>query len=511
MTPSVSVFVALAALAAQVAPVPAAGSDDVPTDVVIVVDDPGADLDLVDDDGALVAVDRAAAVGDDFVPLVRVLPLVELLPQTHYTLFAVDVDEAGVRARSDPALTDFTTGDGPDDEAPVVDVSIVSVEGDRATLGVSGADDVVFVDVRENRRSSRLLPVVDGRVDVIAVSGAADVVLSVVAVDAAGNASAPVDVDVHFDVDPPCCKTDGGGCASSSSSTSTSVATSVSTWAFAALVVHAAFTVAADAAQPVLTTTVPRDGAVDVPTTPLLIVPAGLTVVSLRGPGGLVVDVDRAPLTLRDGAQAERLTPQAALTPNGTWQIVGSDLPTAGVDDANVPATFTTGDGADDVAPDDVVVSVGDGAESGGTVPAVAVSVVVTADEAIDVVTVDGAFAVLDDNGAFVVSSERNERVAVDVRAVDAAGNESDAVSVDVAFCVDDPGDPARFQGLICDRGGGCAATSSSSLLALLLLLLRRRARRPKDARPQGSLFGEPNDSRAPARKTTGRCQSASE
>ena len=199
------------------AQLPAAEQGGVPLNPLIVVGDPASDVRLKADGGVDVAFDTDGLAGVDFVPLLQVVPRAPLAPLTHHRLVSVTVDVNGLEEEQ-AELTSFTTGEAVDDTAPVVDVSfdnnVVFVDG---ADGADGADDVVAVDVRQDGGPSQLLALSGGAVGLTSLSGRSDVVLTVVAFDAAGNAADPVDVDASFVV-ADFAKPEVGACCAASSS-----------------------------------------------------------------------------------------------------------------------------------------------------------------------------------------------------------------------------------------------------------------------------------------------------
>ncbi len=182
------------ALPAQVEPlpaIPASGLGGVPTNPLILVDGQrGFTLELVDDGGAI-APTTTTTVNGSAGQLQRVSVTSELLPQTRYTLQEVFDDAVPL------VVTSFTTGDGADDVAPPApEVTAEAIEGAQsAVLTIVAAADVDVVSVGQGGGS--YFDVLDDGGDII-VSGQNDVTFSIVAVDHAGNPSAPTDIDVTF-------------------------------------------------------------------------------------------------------------------------------------------------------------------------------------------------------------------------------------------------------------------------------------------------------------------------
>lgn len=191
------------------APVPAPGRDAVPRNPLIVVDDTVNAVELVDEDRAVVACDSVLVTGDQLVPVRRLVPTTTLRAQTTYTVSA-RVD--GVPAE----LTRFTTGDDVDDDAP--DVPVVFRDDDGLTVWSN--EPLPIADLRVEQGSQVFLHLDDdGHVPFLLV-GDRELQMTVVALDAAGNTSAPVDVD-----DPdPVKHGDGGGCASTPASAGAPIA-----------------------------------------------------------------------------------------------------------------------------------------------------------------------------------------------------------------------------------------------------------------------------------------------
>jgi hypothetical protein len=177
--------------------IPPPGRGEVPLNPLILVPDPFTEVRVVDDGAAIVATSDTTATGQDFSALRRVLVGEPLRPQTHYRVISV-VGE-GDAATEQQQLTDFTTGDASDDDAPAdPDVSFAN-----GVLHAESDEAIAVLDVRQNQGPSTLAqPTSDGTV---ILSGSGQVTLSVVALDFAGNPSEPVEVDGAFQLIPGCC------------------------------------------------------------------------------------------------------------------------------------------------------------------------------------------------------------------------------------------------------------------------------------------------------------------
>ncbi len=168
-------------------------SSGAPLNPMIVVLDPFVETELKDDGAAIVPTSNALVSDVNFNSLRRVLPGELLRAQTTYTLSTIDQQ----------TLLTFTTGDAADDSGP----GDASASWKDNVLHVEADEDVVVADVRFDGGTSSFA-VLDG-------SGNANVVdpsgtggrhtLSIVALDAAGNASAPVELDVEFGFGSTCC------------------------------------------------------------------------------------------------------------------------------------------------------------------------------------------------------------------------------------------------------------------------------------------------------------------
>lgn len=202
------VFAFLAVLPAEVAApraplpfdvIPASAQGDVPLNPLILFADPFVEVQLVDD-GAVIAPTSAATVrSDDFASLQRLVVRENLRPNTSYRLVTLFDGAAGEE------ISRFTTGDEADDEAPGDFTASVS----GSVLTVSADEAIAVVDVRRNQGSSGFLAVGEDGTAEIAVSET-NQTLSLTAIDFAGNASAPIDVEVAG-IDP---RFAGFGCAS---------------------------------------------------------------------------------------------------------------------------------------------------------------------------------------------------------------------------------------------------------------------------------------------------------
>ena len=178
--------------------IPASAAGNVPLNPLILFADPFSEVQLVDEGAVIVPTSAATVRSDDFASLQRLVVRENLRPNTSYRLVTFFDGTAGEE------LSRFTTGTEADDRSPG-DFS-ASVEG--GVLTVSADEAIAVVDVSRNQGASGFLAVdADGSAE-IAVSETSQT-LSLVAVDFAGNASAPIDVEVEG-VDP---RFAGFGCA----------------------------------------------------------------------------------------------------------------------------------------------------------------------------------------------------------------------------------------------------------------------------------------------------------
>lgn len=163
---------------------PALQAGNVPLNPLILVLDPFVEnVQLVDDGAAIVPTTSVTGSDPNFNPLRRILPGELLRPQTRYRVIAPDASLAD--------LADFTTGDVADDETPV-DVELAF---DAGILSVDASEDIAVADVRIDQGASQLLVLDNGSGDLSSVVSG-EVVLSVVALDFAGNAAVPAEIAV---------------------------------------------------------------------------------------------------------------------------------------------------------------------------------------------------------------------------------------------------------------------------------------------------------------------------
>ena len=179
------------ALAAPRAPnpfevIPASAQGDVPLNPLILFADPFTEVQLVDEGAAVVPTSANAVRSDDFASLQRLVVRENLRPNTSYRLMTFFDGTAG------DELSRFTTGEEADDRSP--GEFTATVEG--GVLTVSADEAIAVVDVRRNQGSSGFLAISAEGTAEIATSETSQT-LSLVAVDFAGNASAPIDVEVE--------------------------------------------------------------------------------------------------------------------------------------------------------------------------------------------------------------------------------------------------------------------------------------------------------------------------
>lgn len=176
---------ALDRAAIDVEAIPAPGRGGVPLNPLILLPDPFVEVQLVDDGAAIVETTTSTAASQG-VSLLRVFATEALRPQTHYRL----TDGNGTE------LTNFTTGDTGDDDAPAAPT--VSFEND--TLFVRSDEDVAVADVRVDGGASVFVVFGGDDQSAFFANGNASASITVVALDFAGNTSDPTEavVDMSF-------------------------------------------------------------------------------------------------------------------------------------------------------------------------------------------------------------------------------------------------------------------------------------------------------------------------
>lgn len=188
----------LTAAAADVAPPPSSElppnfSAGAPLNPMILVFDPFVETTLSDAGAAIVPTTNALVSDNNFNSLRRVLPSELLRPQTTYGVDTVDGQ----------GLLSFTTGDAADDVTP----GDVSASYANDVLHVEADEAVVVADVRFDGGTSFFAFLDEsGDATVFDATGTGGThSLSIVALDAAGNASAPVEVEADFGFGSSCC------------------------------------------------------------------------------------------------------------------------------------------------------------------------------------------------------------------------------------------------------------------------------------------------------------------
>lgn len=197
---SLAIVLAAVPVEVQRAPLlPSSGASDVLLNPLIVAQDTGVEVQIVDDGGAIVPTSSTLVVDNNFFTLRRALVGEPLRPQTRYRLMSIG-NEAETVAESEVELNSFTTGDDSDDVTP----DDVEVAFQDDVLHVEADEAIAVADLRVDSGTS-VFVFLDENGDARFTGNPGAATLSVVALDFAGNAAAPVEVDVTFPIVPGCC------------------------------------------------------------------------------------------------------------------------------------------------------------------------------------------------------------------------------------------------------------------------------------------------------------------